>query len=74
MKAKSVSMIGMILGVVFILGMNIGYLILAKKLPSWDEQKGILAVGLSMVLIFSPVYLSIIVDKFLNNKINIEQK
>lgn len=63
MKAKDISLIGMILGGVIIISYNLIYLILSKKIPTLDEQKSILLFGGSIVIIFSPVYLSIVLDK-----------
>jgi hypothetical protein len=66
MEAKNISKFGMIIAVLIIIGMNFGYLILARKLPTLDEEKAILLFGGSIVLVFSPIYLSIIVDKLVS--------
>jgi hypothetical protein len=74
MKAKFISKIGMIIGALIIICYNAFYLITTEKIPTVEEQKSILLFGGSIVVIFSPVYLSIVLDKigsmFGNNKNN----
>jgi len=65
-KAKNISKIGMILSALIIITYNIVYLILAQQIPTLEEQKSILLLGLSIIIVFSPIYLNIILDKFVN--------
>lgn len=62
-KAKNISKIGMVLAALIIVFYNTIYLLLERKVPSLEEQKSILLFGGSMLVIFSPVYLNIILDK-----------
>lgn len=61
--AKAVSKVGMILGAILIIGYNLGYLLFTQTIPSIEEQKSILLFGGSILIMFSPIYLGIIMDK-----------
>lgn len=63
-KGKKVSKIGMILAVMVALMYNLLYVFFEHKIPSTDEQKSILMLSGFIVVFFSPVYVSIILDKF----------
>jgi hypothetical protein len=63
MGAKNISKWGMVLSAISIISYNIIYVIFEKKIPTLEEQKSILLFGGSMLVIFSPVYLSIVLDK-----------
>ena len=66
MEAKKISLIGMILGSLIIISSNIVNILYNKSIPTLEEQKSILLFGSSIVIIFSPVYLSIVLDKLSN--------
>jgi hypothetical protein len=61
--AKNISKWGMVLSAFAIISYNIIYVVFEKKIPTLEEQKSILLFGGSMLVIFSPVYLSIVIDK-----------
>ena len=63
LKAKSVSKWAMICGALVVILYNAGYLIFTLKIPTFDEQKSILLAGASLIIVFSPVYLNLILDK-----------
>lgn len=63
MKGKQISKAGMIIGALVIVGYNIGYLIIQKSIPTMDEQKSVVFLGASLVAIFSPLYISVFLDK-----------
>lgn len=62
-SAKSVSKTGMVFGAVIIILYNLVYLFMERKIPTAEEQKSIIMLGGSIVVIFSPVYLCIALDK-----------
>lgn len=64
-KGKKVSKIGMMLSVTIALLYNLGYLIFERKIPTVDEQKSILMLSGFIVIFFSPIYASIILDKII---------
>jgi hypothetical protein len=66
MEAKRISLIGMVLGAVIIIGYNTIYVIVSARIPTIDEQQSILLFGGSIMLIFSPVYLSIFLEKIID--------
>jgi hypothetical protein len=61
--AKNISKIGMVTSAIIVLSYNFYYLIMTGKIPTLDEQKSILMLGGFIVVIFSPIYLSIVLDK-----------
>jgi hypothetical protein len=63
MKAKTASKLGMIAGVLTILIYNAVYLAITKKIPTEEEQRSIIMLGLSLVIAFTPIYLNLILDK-----------
>jgi hypothetical protein len=63
MKGKQVSKIAMIVAAVIIISYNVGYLLLSRAIPTVEEQKSIILLGISILIIFTPIYLSIILDK-----------
>lgn len=62
-SAKNVSKWGMLLSVMMVLGYNIGYFVIHKDVPAMEKQKSVITAALAVVTLFSPVYLSIILDK-----------
>lgn len=63
MGAKPISKWGMICGGLIIILYNFIYLVITKKIPTPEEQKSIIYFGGSIVILFTPVYISIILDK-----------
>lgn len=51
-----------IFSVLVAIGYNVAYLITQKKAPSWEEQKSVLAMCVFIVVIFSPIDISLIVN------------
>jgi len=68
MRAKQLSLWAKIVATGYVLGMNIGYLLLAKKLPSIDEEWAIIQAGLFFALVFSPIDISIIITNLLGTR------
>lgn len=68
MSAKGLSLLGIVVAVAISLSFNVFYVIYNKKVPSLDEQQSVLLLAGSMVVFFSPVYLSIWLDKIFGKK------
>lgn len=60
-KAKTLSNVSKTIASVFVLGVFITYVLIAKRLPSTDEAMGIVSVGIFIAGVFVPVDLSLIV-------------
>lgn len=71
MNAKPISTWTMILAVILAVIMNIISLVWNKRIPTTDEQQSILMLSGALILFFSPVYLSIWLDKIFGNKVKI---
>ncbi len=65
---KSLSKWAMILAAMITLTYNIFVVITTRKVPTIDEQQSILVLGSGLILFFSPVYLSIWLDKIFGGK------
>ncbi len=65
---KNVSKWAMILAAVITLTYNIFVVITTRKVPTIDEQQSILVLGSGLILFFSPVYLSIWLEKIFGKK------
>lgn len=71
MNAKPISKWTMILAVILAIVMNIICIVVNQRIPSTDEQQSILMLCGALILFFSPVYLSIWLDKIFGNKMKI---
>jgi hypothetical protein len=70
MKARDWSLVGMISGSVFIITANIIPIILNGKIATKEEQESICLASIILVAIFSPVYINLIIEKFIGSKNN----
>lgn len=68
MEGKKISKWVMILAFLIALSYNIFSLIKNGKIPTVDEQKSIIIFSSSAILFFSPIYLSIWLDKIFGKK------
>jgi hypothetical protein len=68
MEAKKISLWTMILAAVFAITLNVLMLIFNKRVATTDEQASILMFSGFMIICFSPVYLSIWLEKIFGKK------
>jgi len=66
--AKPVSKWAMIFAVVILLSYNLYKLIKTGNIANTEEQKSLIMMSLSVLVIFAPVYLSILFDKIFGGK------
>lgn len=62
--AKNISKFGMLLGCIIVIVYNAFYLINNQKIPDTEEQMSILMLGWGVASFFSPLIISVILDKF----------
>jgi hypothetical protein len=67
-KAKNISLTGIIIAVLIAICFNLFSLLLLNRIPSQDEQKSIIILCRFIIIAFSPVYVSIFLDKILRIK------
>jgi hypothetical protein len=63
-RAKNISKIGMVISALIAISYNCYNLIINKKIPTLQEQKSILLLSGYVLICFSPIYINIIIDKF----------
>lgn len=66
MKGKDISKVGMVISAVAFGANYIGYLIIARRVPTFDEMIVMMLASLFYVAIFSPIILSVWIDKITN--------
>ena len=66
--AKPISKWVMVLAAVITIGYNLFVVIKTGKIPTLDQQQSILMLGGGLIIFFSPVYLSIWLDKVFGGK------
>jgi hypothetical protein len=62
--AKNISKMGMVLGCIIVIIYNAFYLVNNRQIPKTDEQMSILMLGWGVASFFSPLIISVILDKF----------
>ncbi|MBN2546550.1 MAG: hypothetical protein JXB50_12190 [Spirochaetes bacterium] len=65
---KNISRCSMMLSAVMAVGYNLFALIKTGQIPTVDEQKSILMLCGALIVFFSPVYLSIWLDKIFGKR------
>jgi len=68
MSGKQLSLWAKIAAAGYVLGMNVGFLVLSKALPSVDQEWAIIQAGLFFALVFSPIDISIIITNLLGTR------
>ena len=66
MKGKDISKVGMIVSATAFTLQYIGYLIITRRIPTFDEMMVMMISALFYVAIFSPIILSVWIDKITN--------
>ena len=66
MKGKDISKVGMVVSAIAFTSQYIGYLIITRRIPTFDEMMVIMISALFYVAIFSPIILSVWIDKVTN--------
>jgi hypothetical protein len=62
-KAKNISLTGIVIAVLIAISFNLFSLIILNRIPSQEEQKSIILLCGFIIIAFSPVYVSIFLDK-----------
>ena len=61
MGAKELSLISKVIGAIYVIAYNLVYVLNTRNLPTTDHQFSIIQVGLFLMLVFSPVDISILI-------------
>ena len=62
--AKEISKWAIVVSVLIAIVYNISYTITSRQIPTIEQQSSIIMLCTFIIVAFSPVYLSIILDKF----------
>ena len=66
--AKNISKWGIVLAIVIVILYNFVYMLKTGDIPTPDKQNSVIMLGAFCIASFSPVYISIILDKIFGKK------
>jgi len=67
-EGKTISRYAMILAVVILIGSNLFHIVVKSHIPTFEEQKSLVLFCSGIVLFFSPIFLSVWLERIFGKK------